>query len=261
MDHSTSLVAGAAMLTLASVTQKGDEAIPELPSRIDGEIIQAEHMNAATIRSVQRYTSAAQRDSLNPAPEEGQPAWLSDVNHLTVWTGTEWIVAGIGVFLQLDGSSPMIGNLVINASGIIYQGIQGANAVGFKWQSPRVVARIDDNVSVTLASLVDLDSYLPLSGGTLTGDLNLPTNTLASKDAQFGSGQEILMLEDGSAVFGNGALITEIKIQDANSAVLYFDRPNVPTQWRFRIDPNADLSLESSQDGSSWQVEDTWSRA
>ena len=79
--------------------------MPELPNRIDGEIIEAAHMNDATIRSVQRYTTAAQRDSLNPAPEEGQPAWISDVNELTFWTGTQWLAVGDGVFLPLAGGT------------------------------------------------------------------------------------------------------------------------------------------------------------
>lgn len=65
--------------------------MPELPDRINGEIIEASHMNDAQDRTVQRYTSAANRDTLNPLPVEGQMAWLSDVNQLTTYDGSKWI--------------------------------------------------------------------------------------------------------------------------------------------------------------------------
>ncbi len=77
--------------------------MPELPSRIDGEIVEASHMNEATIRSIQRYSSEANRDSLNPAPETGQPAWIEDIAQLQAWNGTVWVVVGgTGVYLGLN---------------------------------------------------------------------------------------------------------------------------------------------------------------
>jgi len=293
--------------------------MPELPSRIDGEIIEAEHMNAATIRSVQRYTSAAQRDSLNPVPEEGQPAWLSDVDELTIWTGTAWIVAGIGVFLPTAGGtmtgilviesqgvtypgatvgggtaneigfrweSPdvivvvdnniyyaianaddfvhlvgdtMTGILVMDSQGITYTGAGGSNTIAFKWGNGRVTARIDNAEDATLALLADTEGHVERSGDTMTGDLSLPTHTILSKDAQFGSGQEIQMLEDGSAVIGNGLRASAMLVRDANAADLNFHRESVGIQWRFRIGSGGEMLLES-YDGSSWQTEDTWTR-
>ncbi len=77
--------------------------MPELPDRIDGEIIEAAHMNEATIRSVQRYADVAERDALNPAPETGQPAWIIADSELHIFNGTSWIVAGAGVFLPISG--------------------------------------------------------------------------------------------------------------------------------------------------------------
>ncbi len=88
--------------------------MPELPDRIDGEIIEASHMNEATIRSVQRYANVSERDSLNPAPETGQPAWIIDDQELHIWNGSAWIVAGAGVFLPLSGGT-MAGD--INLAG------------------------------------------------------------------------------------------------------------------------------------------------
>jgi len=96
--------------------------MPELPNRVDGEIIEAEHMNDATIRSIQRYTNTAQRDSLNPAPETGQPAWIVDIAELHVWTGTAWIVAGTGVFLPLTGGI-VTGTLTVQDQLTANQGV------------------------------------------------------------------------------------------------------------------------------------------
>ena len=83
--------------------------MPELPDRIDGEIIEAAHMNEATIRSVQRYASIAERDSLNPAPENGQPAWIIDVGELQIWDGAKW-----KGYLPLTGGD-MTGGIVMKS--------------------------------------------------------------------------------------------------------------------------------------------------
>jgi len=82
----------------------------EIPDRINGEIIEAEHVNTNKDRTVQRYTSASQRASLMPVAVTGDVAWLDDVNQLTIYDGSGWIVAGEGVFLELTGGT-MTGDL------------------------------------------------------------------------------------------------------------------------------------------------------
>ncbi len=91
--------------------------MPELPDRIDGEIIEAAHMNDATIRTVQRYASVTERDALNPAPENGQPAWIIDINQLQIWDGTDWKqINADGLYLPLHGGT-MDGRVINQSTG------------------------------------------------------------------------------------------------------------------------------------------------
>ncbi len=218
--------------------------MPELPSRIDGEIIEAQHMNDATIRAVQRYDTEATRDSLNPAPENGQPAYIVNIQQLQIWNGSSWRPVGEGYFLLLSGGT-MTGDINVNNNNII--GIPDVPSGGSAAANANYVV-VEDNKRVLK------------TGDEMSGDLSLPTHTLLSKDAQFGSGQEIQMLEDGSAVIGNGLKTTAIVVEDVGSAAVAFNRTNAPVQWRFRIDPGGVMLLESSLDGSSWQTEDSWTR-
>jgi len=185
--------------------------MPELPNRIDGEIIEAEHMNAATIRSVQRYTSEAQRDALNPAPEDGQPAWIQDSDMLTIWSGSQWIVQTDqrnGSYLLLSGGTVVgvlnLDNIVnVNSSGIAFPGADfgggTANQIGLRWKTPRVAVVVDNVLSYELADNADLAGYLLLTGGTLTGPLD-------AHSVNVQSGQ-IILHDDGSAEFNNGLVV------------------------------------------------------
>ncbi len=123
--------------------------MPELPSRIDGEIIEAEHVNAATIRSIQRYTNAAQRDSLNPIPETGQPAWIIDVAQLHVWDGSAWITDYTAAYLALTGGV-MSGPINMSNQWITNLGNENYAATG-----PHIVT-LDQSVNINkeIASIV-----------------------------------------------------------------------------------------------------------
>lgn len=44
-------------------------------------------------RLVMRFASAASRDSTVTSPAEGMTAWLQDVNQLTVYTGSAWVLS------------------------------------------------------------------------------------------------------------------------------------------------------------------------
>lgn len=79
--------------------------MPELPTRIDGEVIEAQHMNDAQDRSVQRYTNAAQRDTLNPVVQIGQMAYIDDPGLLQYWDGSAWRTAyTVDGDIQIDGT-------------------------------------------------------------------------------------------------------------------------------------------------------------
>ncbi len=92
--------------------------MPEIPDRINGEIIEAAHINTNRDRTIQRYTSASNRDSLMPLPVTGDTGWLDDVNQLTIYDGSSWtVVSGQGVYLPLVGGT-LSGILNVVISGI-----------------------------------------------------------------------------------------------------------------------------------------------
>ena len=68
--------------------------------------------------------------------------------------------ANSAIEFAVDGVTRMslnaaTGTLDLVNSGIRYSGISGANAIAFKWTSPNVIARIDNNTDVTLANVSD----------------------------------------------------------------------------------------------------------
>ncbi len=62
----------------------------ELGDVAGGDAITAGFTNAVKDRTVMRYASASERDSLIPSPTAGDVAWLDDVSGLTIHTGTHW---------------------------------------------------------------------------------------------------------------------------------------------------------------------------
>jgi len=117
-------------------------------------------------------------------------------------------IDGDGRYLQLTGGT-ISGLLNIGHTGISYPGATsgggGANAVGFRWSSPRLTAVIDNVVSYSVADHATFASYLPLTGGTVTGPLTI-TNTLHVTGQTAITGG--LSVEQGLAVQQGGDLIS-----------------------------------------------------
>lgn len=63
----------------------------EIANVASGEDIESAWGNAIRDRTVQRYTSATERDSLNPGPVEGDLAYLEDVDTMQIYTGAAWV--------------------------------------------------------------------------------------------------------------------------------------------------------------------------
>lgn len=66
--------------------------MPEQPNVLPGEIILASVHNAYRDRTLQRYTSNSQRDSLNPIPAIGEMAWITGTDELQIFASGGWTV-------------------------------------------------------------------------------------------------------------------------------------------------------------------------
>ena len=135
--------------------------MPELPDRIDGEIIEAAHMNEATIRSVQRYADEAERDALNPAPETGQPAWIIDIAQLQFWDGTEWapvLMTPGGTMTGPIVIEVLIGNPDLDFRNSANQSMMAYNAAEDLWMISRDLRFTSDGNRVL--------EWRDVSGGT-----------------------------------------------------------------------------------------------
>jgi len=64
--------------------------MPELPDVVPGATIQTARANQIRDRVIQRYASAAARDASVLIPVDGDVAWLSDTNRLTIYDGSAW---------------------------------------------------------------------------------------------------------------------------------------------------------------------------
>lgn len=53
-------------------------------------------MNALVPRTVMRFASASARNATITSPVEGMQAWLQDVNWLTLYDGSAWVVVSAG---------------------------------------------------------------------------------------------------------------------------------------------------------------------
>jgi len=63
----------------------------ELPDVIPGATIQTARANQIRDRVVQRYSSAASRDASVLVPVDGDLAWLTGTNDLTIFNGSVWL--------------------------------------------------------------------------------------------------------------------------------------------------------------------------
>jgi hypothetical protein len=60
------------------------------------EPIESAWGNSIRDRTVTPFANVAERDTSIPVPKEGQTAWLSDVNLMTVYNGTAWVPVPVG---------------------------------------------------------------------------------------------------------------------------------------------------------------------
>lgn len=64
--------------------------MPEMDDVISGEVIEADWGNDIRDRTLQRYASATARDTANPSPDQGELAYLEDLDLVQVYVGTRW---------------------------------------------------------------------------------------------------------------------------------------------------------------------------
>ena len=94
-------------ISLASLTDA-----PDLPKAI------ADLANGVIPRGIMRFASASARGATITAPVEGMAAWLQDVDLLTVYDGSAWVVVGSGTKSW---------STVVLASGFTHNGNSNGN--------------------------------------------------------------------------------------------------------------------------------------
>jgi hypothetical protein len=151
-------------------------------------------------------------------------------------------VTDIDAGLNITGNIFATGNLTVNGSasiageGIVYPGVGGGHYIAFTWDGAHVVAHVDGGGSPgALANYADLASYLPLSGGTVSGSLTVNGNVTANFSLVCGG-------SGGPYWYNNGGrMSTNQTIQS------------------FGILPTADNSSSSGLSGTAWaQVASYW---
>jgi len=60
--------------------------MPEIPDQVPGELIEASWGNATRDRTVQRYTTTVERDTLNPSPADGDLAWILGQQEMQIYS-------------------------------------------------------------------------------------------------------------------------------------------------------------------------------
>jgi len=68
--------------------------MPEIPDVTPGGTIQTAWGNQIRDRAIMRYANAGARDASVLVPVDGDVAWLSDVNELTMYSGAAWLIVG-----------------------------------------------------------------------------------------------------------------------------------------------------------------------
>jgi len=126
-------------------------------------------------------------------------------------------------YLELTGGT-VTGVLSIDSTGIAYPGVTHgggtANAIGFKWGGigPNKVNVVVDNVlAYAIADYADLALYLPLTGGTVTGDLTISDGHFSQQ--QQSSVVGIQTIEDEFQILGFGNLPV-FSVHDGGGAAL-----------------------------------------
>jgi microcystin-dependent protein len=91
--------------------------MPEMVNVVPTDPIESEWGNDIRDRTVQRYTSSANRTSLHPAPTAGDLSYLADTGSVEVYHSGAWrAMLPAGVVIPFAGSTAPAGFLVCNGS-------------------------------------------------------------------------------------------------------------------------------------------------
>jgi hypothetical protein len=161
--------------------------MPEIPDRLPGEIIAAEHPNVLRQRAAQRYLDVAARDASVPLPETGEPAYLTSSGLLQVFDGSIWVdqLNALGGQV-LTGSKITMGLYDTTASTPIeWQRLAGGNLYLSRVAGEAAYFRIRTGVDGDTAKNVEQrfstgagDALAPRSDLYFAGDTTTPVFTV-----------------------------------------------------------------------------------
>lgn len=117
----------------------------EIANVASGETIESAWGNAIRDRTIQRYTSTAERDSLNPGPVEGDLAYIENTDTIQFYDGSSW------VDFITDDNFPPLPYLPLaggNMTGILGLVDGAASAPGLKFAADNDVGlyRVGSNI-------------------------------------------------------------------------------------------------------------------
>lgn len=167
----------------------------EVPDVAGGDVITSAHMNIVKNRTIQRYDSAAARDSAVPSPQEGDLAFLRDTEKITVYIGPTWET----VFYDSGG---IISGQLILAGGLDVTSLMTIDGM----ESDGDVAFVDGTVTGIAAS--SMSSIPPVSGSIyineVTADGTLGNATVISVRSSAQRSFQIAVEKNGAAMFFRG---------------------------------------------------------
>lgn len=161
--------------------------MPEIPDRLPGEIIAAEHPNVLRQRAAQRYLDVAARDASVPLPETGEPAYLTSTGLLQVFDGSIWVDQ-----LNAKGGQVLTGNTITMGlydntvtTPIEWQRIAGGNLYASRIGGEAAYFRIRTGVDGDTAKNVEQrwatgagDDLAPRADLYMAGDTTTPVFTV-----------------------------------------------------------------------------------
>jgi len=82
---------------------------------------------------------------------------------------------GAGAFVLQHPYVPVANGYTFQGNGIVYPGV--SHSIGFNWDGGHITGSVDGSGTPgQLANVADLGGYLPLSGGTISGNLSVTSN-------------------------------------------------------------------------------------
>lgn len=129
--------------------------MPEIDDVVSGEPIESSWGNLIRSRTMQRYTSETERDFLNPTPQEGDLAYIQNINDAQIFDGEDWVTFELGDNLRRRNKS--IGQSVADSTATqvdndlhftadagdrwsleLWLAVSGNDSIGIRtrWQAP-----------------------------------------------------------------------------------------------------------------------------